>query len=533
MSVAPTSTSPTTSPPAGGHGRLSRRMVWALVGVILTSFLSALDQTVTAVAVFPISSDLDPVDGVKLMPWVIGAYMLGSTVTQPLYGKIADLFGAKRVFLAAAVSFLIASGLCGVAQSMGQLIAFRAVQGLGAGGLYSVSLIIMARAVAPKDRAKLQGVAGIVILLATITGPLIGGFLTSDHSVFGLHTSWRWLFYVNLPIGLVGIAMVVTLLKIPHTQLKHQIDYLGAVLVAAGTGLVLLMTTWGGSRYAWSDPIIWELGTGGVVLLALFVWRQARVAEPLVPLTLFRERTVAVAGPMLFVVGFAMMGAITYVALYLQLVTGLTPTRTGLWMMPIVLGMVVTAIGSGGVISARDGRYRIFPIWGTALSAVALAVLGLLSVDSSYWVLAVGLLLLGLGLGLLMQVLVQAVQNSVPSASLGAATTSAVFLRTLGQSSGAAVFGAILAGRFSSGLTGRGLPSGLRPDGLAKLTGPARSAGMHAFTDALDVTFFWAAAVMLIAFALSFLLKEMKLREIDDFEAMAGEPPVPEPRAAT
>jgi EmrB/QacA subfamily drug resistance transporter len=500
-------------------------MVWALVGVVLTSFLSALDQTVTSVSVFPISQDLDPEGGVRLMPWLIGAYMLGSTVTQPLYGKVADLFGAKRVFLAAATIFLVASGLCGIAQSLGQLIGFRAVQGIGAGGLYSVSLILMARAVAPKDRARLQGVAGIVILLATISGPLIGGFLISDHAILGLHTSWRWLFYVNLPIGLVGIAMVVVLMKMPHERQRHRVDYLGALLVAAGTGLVLLVTTWGGSRYAWSDPTVWVLGAGGVALLGLFVWRQARADEPLVPLALFRERTVAVAGPMLFIVGFAMMGAITYVALYLQLVTGLTPTATGLRMMPMVGGLVVSAIGSGVVISARDGRYRIFPIWGAALSTAGLALLGLLSVDSSYWLLAGALFLLGLGIGSLMQVLVQAVQNCVPSSSLGAATTSAVFLRTLGQSSGAAVFGAILANRFASGLAHSSAPelrAGVRPEGLTHLAEPVRSVGLHAFTGALDVTFLCAAVVMLLAFALSFLLREMQLREIDDFEVVAG-----------
>ncbi|MFD8484072.1 MDR family MFS transporter [Kitasatospora sp. NPDC059673] len=525
MSVAPTTAPGPAGPPATGAGP-SRRTIWALVGVILTAFLSALDQTVTSVSVFPIARELDPVNGVSLMSWVIGAYMLGSTATQPLYGKIADLFGAKRVFVISAIAFLIASGLCGVAQSMGQLIGFRALQGIGAGGLYSVSLILMARSVAPKDRAKFQGVAGIVIALATICGPLIGGYLTGDHTLFGLHTSWRWIFYVNLPIGIVGIAMVITLLKLPHEQRSHRIDYLGALLASAGTSLVLLMTTWGGTEYAWSDPVILALGAGGAALLALFVWRQARAAEPLIPLALFRVRTVAVAGPMLFVVGFALMGAITYVALYLQLVNGLGPTATGSRLMPMILGILVSSIGSGIVISARNGRYRIFPIIGAAVASVGLGVLGLVSATSSYWLLAGGLLLLGLGLGLLMQVLVQAVQNSVPSADLGSATTSAIFLRTLGQSCGAAVFGAVLANRFDANVAGSsapGLPAGLKPEGLVHLSGAARSAGLDAFTDSLDVVFLIAGAVMLVAFLLSFLLKEMQLREIDDFEALASE----------
>lgn len=506
-----------------------RRVIWALVGVLLTSFLSALDQTIVSVSAFPIATDLDPVDGVRLMPWLITAYMLGSTATQPLYGKISDLYGAKKVFLVAAGIFLAASMLCGIAGSMNQLIAYRAIQGIGAGGLYSVSLILLGRAVSARDRAKFQGVGGLVIALATVMGPLIGGFLTGDHTLFGIHTSWRWVFYVNLPIGLAGIAMVVTLLKLPAATGRgsHRIDFAGALLVVAATCSLLLMTTWGGEKYAWSDPAILALAAAGVILLVLFAWRQARAAEPLMPLRMFRERTVAVATPMLFVTGFALMGAITYAALYLQLVKGMTPTATGLRLMPMIVGILVASIGSGIVISARDGRYKIFPVIGTAVAAAGLGTLGMLRADSSYWVLSVGLLLLGLGLGLLMQVLVQAVQNSVPDRELGSATTTATFFRTMGQSFGAAVFGAILTNQFAARVAESHVPGlagkDIAPEGLAGLPGPAHAAGLDAFTSALGVVFVSAAVIMLVAFLLSFLLKEMKLREIDDIDAIASE----------
>ncbi|MEV0574720.1 MDR family MFS transporter [Streptomyces sp. NPDC050392] len=515
--------------PEAARSGPGRRVIWALVGVLLTSFLSALDQTIVSVSAFPIATALDPADGVRLMPWLITAYLLGSTATQPLYGKISDLYGAKKVFLVAAGIFLAASALCGLAGSMGQLIAFRAVQGIGAGGLYSVSLILLARAVPARDRAKFQGVAGLVIALATVGGPLAGGFLTGDHALFGIHTSWRWVFYVNLPIGLVGIAMVATLLKLPPATGRggHRIDFAGALLVVAATCSLLLMTTWGGVTYAWSDPAVLGLAAAGAILLGLFARWQTRAAEPLMPPPIFRERTVAVAAPMLFVTGFALMGAITYAALYLQLVKGMTPTATGLRLMPMIVGILVASIGSGIVISARDGRYKIFPVIGTAVAAGGLGVLGTLRADSSYGVLATGLLLLGLGLGLLMQVLVQAVQNAVPDRDLGAATTTATFFRTMGQSFGAAVFGAVLTNQFAArvaesrapGLAGRDIT----PETLAGLPEPARAAGLDAFTAALGVVFVSAAAIMLVAFLVSFLLKEMRLREIDDIDAVASE----------
>ncbi|MFD7864745.1 MFS transporter [Streptomyces sp. NPDC059783] len=504
-------------------------MAWALVGVLLTAFLSALDQTIVSVAAFPIATDLAPVDGVRLMPWLITAYMLGSTATQPLYGRISDLYGAKRVFVAAAGIFLAASALCGTAATMGQLIACRAVQGIGAGGLYSVSLILLGRAVPARDRAKFQGVGGLVIALATVAGPLIGGFLTGDHSLFGLHTSWRWLFYVNLPIGIAGITMVVTLLKLPEATGRgsHRIDVAGALLVVAATCALLLMTTWGGHTYAWSDPAILGLAAAGVLLLGLFALRQSRAAEPLMPLRMFRERTVAVATPMLFVTGFALVGAITYAALYLQLVKGLTPAATGLRLMPMIVGIMASSIGSGLVISARDGRYKIFPVIGTAVAAAGLGALATLRADSAYAVLAVGLLLLGLGLGLLMQVLVQAVQNTVPDRELGSATTTATFFRTMGQSFGAAVFGAILTNQFASRVAASTVPGlhgrDLAPERLAALPEPARTAGLDAFTSSLGVVFVTGAVIMLVALALSFFLKEMRLREIDDIDALIGD----------
>lgn len=528
MSADSPTARPAVAPSGATHPPLTKKVVWSLVGVLLTAFLSALDQTVVSVAAYPIATSLDPDNGVQLMPWLITTYMLGSSVTQPLYGKIADLYGAKKIFIVSTVIFLVASALCGAAQTIGQLIAFRVMQGIGAGGLYSVALILLARAVPPRERAKFQGMAGLIIALATVTGPLIGGYLTGDHNFLGIETSWRWIFYVNLPIGIAGIAMVISLLDLPPVRRgSHRVDYLGALLVMAGSTLVLLTCNWGGDRYAWSDPLIIALGAGGLVLLLAFVWWESRASEPLMPLRVFRERTVAVASPMLFVVGFALMGAITYAALYLQLVRGYSSTATGLRLMPMILGILIASIGSGIVISNRNGRYKVFPVCGTLCAAAGLVVLGQLSTNSSYGLLSAGLFLLGLGLGLLMQVLVLAVQNASPEADLGSATTTASFSRTMGQSFGGAVFGAILANQFNDARAGSGdarlSAPGLKPEGLPGLPEPARSTGMDMFVDSLDVVFIAAGVVMLAAFALSWFLKEMELREIDDLEAIASE----------
>ena len=509
------------------RGPLTKGQTLAVVfGVILTVLLSALDQTIITIAALPIASDLDSTDGIELMPWLITAYMLTSTATQPLYGKIADIVGAKKVYLAATAIFVVGSALCGVAQDMTQLIVFRALQGIGAGGLYGISMVILAVIASPKDRAKYQGLATLVIAVVTVIGPLIGGFLTTHHAILGVSTSWRWIFYVNLPLGLVALVLIMAKMRLPVVRQGHSLDIVGALLIMAGACGVLLVTSWGGARYSWSSPTIVWLSVASVALLAAFIWRQAKAAEPIIPLRLFTNTVARIAFPILFLVGASLMGALVYLALYLQIVRGYTPTSAGVHMLPLVVGMMITAIAASAIIEARGGRYKICPVLGTALSAVGLGILAFLKPDTSYLVLATGAFLVGAGLGLLMQIVLLAVQNAVPAKDLNVATTSATFFRPMGQSVGVAVFGAILTNSLASRLAGSSLTKAdvdivtLQPDKLGTLPPGARDTVLSAFTGSVDVIFVVAALVMTAAFVLSLFLKEMRLRDIDDAEVM-------------
>jgi EmrB/QacA subfamily drug resistance transporter len=529
-------------PPRAGaaalRGGMSRAaVIWVVLGVILTVLLSALDQTVVTIAAFPIARQLDPDNGIETMPWLITAYMLTSTATQPLYGKLADLFGPKRVYLFATALFIAGSALCGVAGSMEQLIVFRAVQGVGAGGLYGISMVILALVASPKDRARYQGLATLVIAVCTVLGPLVGGYLSGDHQLLGFDTSWRWIFYVNLPIGVIALLLILARLHAPAVRRAHSVDYLGALLVMAGTCGVLLVTTWGGVKYAWSSGTIVGLSIASVVLLAAFLWRQAKAKEAIIPLRLFRNEIARFGFPILFLVGFSLMGALVYLALYLQVVAGYSPTSAGLHMLPLVVGMLVTAVVASAVIEARDGRYKICPVVGTALSTAGLFILVFLDVHSSYAVVAAGSFLLGAGLGLLMQIVLLAVQNAVPAADLNIATTSASFFRPMGQSIGVAVFGAVLTNRVAADLRDAGVTgvhtdaASLQPQQLAQLPAAVRHTLLSAFSDSVSLVFAVATGVMALAFVLTLFLKEMRLKDVDEAEAMgaveAEAPPAP------
>lgn len=498
-------------------------VVVVFVGVLLTMLMSALDQTVVTTAAWPIVRDLDRSGGVDGMAWVVIAYMLASTATQPIYGKLADVLDAKKVYVTAVLLFLGGSALCGAAQNMGQLIAFRALQGIGAGGLYSVALVVIGLMVTPRQRAKFQGVGGAVIGLSTVLGPLIGGYFTGSHHILGITTTWRWLFYVNLPIGVAALAVIVFLLRIPARGMSRQIDFTGAALVVAAACCVLLVTEWGGDTYAWSSPTIIGMAVGAAVLIAAFLWRQATAADPVIPLRLFRDRTVTLSVPMLFLVGFALIGSIVYVSMYLQVVYGYTPTEAGARMLPMTVGFMISAIGSGIVVS-KFGRYKAFPILGSLFSAGGLALLGTMDTGTPVGLLCCYIFLIGLGVGLLMQLVVLVVQNAVPRDDLGVATTTATFFRTLGQSFGAAVFGAILSARLNSS-GGTASPGDL--DGLSK---PARHTYLVHYSDAATDVFLIAGAVMLIAAVLGFFLREMDLEELDD--SPVADYPGPEEAAA-
>lgn len=484
-------------------------VVVVFVGVLLTMLMSALDQTVVTTAAWPIVRDLDPVGGLDGMSWVVVAYMLASTATQPIYGKLADLLGAKKVYVAAVILFLVGSALCGTAQNMGQLIAFRALQGIGAGGLYSVALVVIAMMASPQQRAKFQGVGGAVIGLSTVVGPLIGGYFTESHDILGITTNWRWLFYVNLPIGVVALGVVAVLLRIPARRTSQQIDFVGAALIVAAACSVLLVTEWGGDTYAWSSPTIIGMSVAAVLLAAAFVWRQTKAADPVIPLRLFKDRTVSLSIPILFLVGFALIGSIVYVSMYLQVVYGYTPTQAGTRMLPMTVGFMISAIGSGIIVS-KFGRYKVFPILGSVFSAGGLALLGTMEPDTSVTLLCAYIFLIGLGVGLLMQLVVLVVQNAVPRDDLGVATTTSTFFRTLGQSFGAALFGAILSARLNS------TAGGANVGNLNDLSAAARHTYVVQYTDAATDVFLIAGAIMLIAAVLALFLREMNLEELDD-----------------
>lgn len=499
-----------TADPREEH--VSGNVLVSIGALLLGMLLAALDQTIVSTALPTIVSDLG---GMEHLSWVVTAYMLASTAATPLWGKLGDQYGRKRLFQIAIVIFLIGSALCGMAQNMPQLIAFRAVQGLGGGGLMVLSMAIVGDIVPPRDRGRYQGLFGAVFGATSVLGPLLGGLFTE-------HLSWRWVFYVNLPVGVVALSVIATVLHIPRRATKHVIDYLGTFLIASVATCLVLVASLGGTTWDWGSPQIVGLAVLGVLLAVAFVAVERRAAEPVLPLKLFAVRTFTLSAVISFIVGFAMFGAMTYLPTFLQVVQGVSPTMSGVHMLPMVVGMLLSSTVSGQIVS-RTGRWKVFPVAGTAVTTVGLLLLHRLDEISSTAEMSACFFVFGLGLGLVMQVLVLIVQNAVAYEDLGVATSGATFFRSIGASFGVAIFGTVFASRLGDKLAdafrGVRLPSGVSagtlesdPRGIADLPSDLRPKVLHAYASSITDVFLYAAPVALLGFVLAWFLREDPLR---------------------
>jgi EmrB/QacA subfamily drug resistance transporter len=475
--------------------------------LLLVMLLGALDQTIVSTALPTIVGELG---GLENLSWVVTSYLLTSTIVVPLYGKFGDLFGRKIVIQASILIFLAGSILCGVAQDMTQLILLRALQGLGGGGLMVVTMAAIADVIPPAERGRYQGLFGGVFGLATVVGPLLGGFIVE-------HLSWRWIFYINVPLGALALVVIGIVFK-PHVaHVRHKIDYMGAAFLAASLTCIILFTSQGGTSLPWSSPQLWFTLALGIITLGGFVYEERLAAEPIMPLALFKQRTFLLSAAIGFIVGFSLFGATTFLPLYLQVAKGSTPSQAGLQILPMMAGVLSTSIISGRVIS-KLGKYRFFPIVGTALVAVAMFLLSTLQLDTPLHTMYCYMLLLGLGLGMVMQVLVLAVQNAVPFKNVGVATSGATLFRSIGGSVGVATFGAL----FTNGLHSRlaaaippdaELPQSLGPLEIRSLPAPLHDAYLNAFSGSMHVVFLVASCVVLLAFSLAWFMKDIPLRK--------------------
>lgn len=474
--------------------------------LLLVMLLSALDQTIVSTALPTIVGELG---GLDKLSWVVTAYILASTIVVPLYGKFGDLFGRKVVLQTAIVLFLAGSVLCGLAQNMTQLVLMRALQGLGGGGLLVVSMAAIADVVPPARRGRYQGLFGGVFGLATVLGPLIGGFIVQ-------HASWRWIFYINLPLGLLALVIIGVVFSATTKRTRHQIDYLGAFYLSLTLLCIILFTSEGGTVRAWSDPQLWCLLAFAAVGVAGFIYEERVASEPIIPLSLFRDRSFLLCSLIGFVIGMALFGSVTFLPLYLQVVKDATPTGAGLQLLPLMGGLLVTSALSGRIIS-HTGRYRVFPIVGTLLAFIGMALLTTITTASPTWHLYLFTCLLGFGLGMVMQVLVLAVQNSVAPGLIGVATSGVTLFRSVGGSIGVALFGAVFTHVLQSNLVrllpeGTVLPRELNPVAVHQLPQAIRDNYLQAFGAAIHAAFEMAAGVMVLAFILSWLLREAPLR---------------------
>jgi EmrB/QacA subfamily drug resistance transporter len=515
-------------PDRGAPPGMRREVLVVLPGLLLAMMLAMLDNFIVGTAMPRIVGELG---GLAHLSWVVTAYVLGTTVSTPLWGKIGDQFGRKSIFLTSIVIFLVGSALCGAAGSsmfggthdgMAELIAFRALQGLGAGGLIVNVMAIIGDLVPPRERGRYQGIMAAIMSLAMIAGPLVGGFITDN-------LSWRWAFYINLPLGGAALIVVILTLHLPRRRSAHRIDWLGAVLLTIGITALVLITTWGGNQYAWGSPQILGLAGLAVVMLALFGLVERRAPEPIIPLELFTNRNFSLISGIGFLLGFAMFGAITFLPLYQQTVQGSSATNSGLLLLPMMGAAMVVSLFVGQTIT-RTGRYKVFPVLGGIVMTAAMFLLSRQDTHTTRTQTAVFIAVLGMGMGFLMQTTMLIAQNSVEPRDLGVASSAATFFRSIGGSFGVSLFGAVFNHHFTAELTSRlgpaahSLSSGggrVDPATLKHLPGPVRTGVMDAIAAGISHVFLWAIVFSAAVPLLALLIREVPLRGPD------GQAPTP------
>jgi EmrB/QacA subfamily drug resistance transporter len=496
------------------HGYLSHRQILVvLVGLMAGMFLAALDQSIVGTALPRIVSDLG---GLNHLSWVVTAYLLTSTASTPLWGKISDLYGRRPTFQAAIVVFVAGSLVSALASDMAVLIGGRAVQGLGAGGLIALALSIIGDVIPPRDRGRYQGYFGAVFGLSTVGGPLLGGWLTGG-------PGWQWIFWINVPIGLAALVVTSLALRMPRVRREHSIDYLGAAVIVASVTSILLYTSWAGGEYGWGDPYSLALLLGGLALAGVFVWVESRAAEPIIPLRLFRNRVFSPTVAFAAVMGLAMFGGIIFLPVYFQVVQGMTPTESGLALLPMMVGLFLTSIGAGQLMS-RTGRYKVYPILGAAITIVAFLLLSMLDIRTPYWQAALFIFVLGAGLGFTLQIVVTAVQNAVERRDMGSATSSVTFFRSMGAAFGTAIFGAVLTTRLGHHLAESGaadrLPPGADESQIANnvqaiqaLPPDVKQVVLEAWVSSVHDLFLVAVPFALLGLILAWFIPELELKQ--------------------